>query len=142
MLAAFFALTSSAADASDPRDTAKTTLDKALTALAQREAAQSRFSRAMIPPKTRMVRILDESARRDLRGSAFFAFSIDERRGLQAVVSKDALTGCVYPESGEVFIKRGDSHYPMGLLLGKTSKKAEAHVCGEPKVQVAQGGSR
>jgi len=79
----------------------------------------------------RTVRILDERARRDLRGAEFFAFSIDERRGIQKVVAQDAITGCVYPGSGDVFVKRGDSHYPVGLLLGQTSKKAEAHVCVE-----------
>ena len=35
----------------------------------------------------------------------------------------------------------GDSHYLAGVLLGKTSKKAEAHVCVEATVEVAQAGS-
>jgi len=142
-LSAIFGLTASVALASDPVASAKTTVERALTQpLAQREATQSRFSRAAIPARTRSVRMTDTSARRDLRGSEFFAFSIDERRGWQQVLSKDALTGCVYPKSGEVFIKRGDSHYPAGLLLGKTSRKAEAQVCVEAKVEVAQGGQR
>jgi hypothetical protein len=129
------------AHASDPAASARTTVEKALTQpLAQREAMQSRFSRAAIPARTRTVRIVDASAHRDLRGGEFFGFSIDERRGWQQVLSAGALTGCVYPKSGEVFIERGDSHYPAGLLLGKTSRKAEAHVCVEAKVEVAQGG--
>ena len=83
------------------------------------------------------MRILDVSPRRDVRGSEFFAFSIDERHGWEDVLTKNTLTGCVYPSSGDVFIKRGDSHYPAGMLLGQTSKKAEAHVCVEQKAQVA-----
>jgi hypothetical protein len=124
------------ANASDPPASAKTTVEKVLTEpLGRRETKQYRFSRAAAPPRTRTVRILDERARRDVRGSEFFAFSIDERRGWQQVLAKDALTGCVYPKSGDVFVKRGDSHYPVGLLLGQTSKKAEAHVCVEPRAE-------
>jgi hypothetical protein len=140
-LSAIFGLMASVAHASDPADSAKTTVEKALThPLAHREATQSRFSRVAIPARTRTVRIVDSSAHRDSRGWEFFAFSIDEERGRQHVLSKDALTGCVYPKSGEVFVKRGDSHYPAALLLGKTSKKPEAQVCVEAKVEVAQGG--
>jgi hypothetical protein len=139
--ALFFGLTASVAHASDPAASAKTTVEKALTLpLAEREANRSRFSRVAIPARTRTVRIVDASAQRDSRGSEFFAFSIDEQRGWQKVLSRDGLTGCVYPKSGEVFVKRGDSHYPAGLLLGKTSKKAEPHVCVEVNVEVAQGG--
>jgi hypothetical protein len=138
-----FALAASVAHASDQVVTAKTTVEIVLTQpLGQREAKQSRFSRAAIPPRARTVRIIDAAAHRDLRGAEFYAFSIDERRGFQQVLSKDALTGCVYPKSGEVFVKRGDAHYPAELLLGKTSKKAEAHVCVEAKIEVAQGGRR
>src|SRR3954463_10311789 len=109
-LSAIFGLAASVAHASDPDVSAKTTVEKALTRpLAQREATQSRFSRAAIPARTRTVRIVDASAHRDPRGLEFIAFSIDEQRGRQHLLSKDALTGCVYPKSGEVFVKRGDS---------------------------------
>jgi hypothetical protein len=120
---------------------AQNTVEKALTEpLARQEAEQSRFSRAAIPPRSRTVRITDESPHRDVEGRVFLVFSIDERRGRRHVLAKDALTGCVYPKSGEVFVKRGDSHYPARLLLGKTSKKAAAHVCVDVKPEVAQGG--
>ena len=136
---AIFGLTASVAHASDPETSARTTVEKALTQpLAQQEAKRSRYSRAAIAPRVRTVRVLDQRAHRDLRGAEFFAFSIDERRGLRAALQKDAVTGCVYPRSGEVFVARGDSHYPAGLLLGKTSTKADAHVCVESNVQVAQ----
>jgi hypothetical protein len=132
VLSAVFGLTSSVASASDPTASAKTTVERSLTEpLARQEARRSRFSRVAIPARTRTVRILDERARQDLRGSEFFAFSIDERHGWHNILAKDAITGCVYPKSGDVFVKRGDSHYPVGLLLGQTSKKAEAHVCVE-----------
>jgi hypothetical protein len=140
-LSAIFGLTASVAHASDPAASAKRTVEEALTQpLAEREAPHPLLSRTTIPARTRTVRIVDASARRDPRGSEFFAFSIDERRGWQQVLSKDALTGCVYPKSGEVFVKRGDAHYPAAMLLGKTAKKAEAHVCVEAKVEVAQVG--
>ena len=132
VLSAVLGLASSLASASDPPASAKTTVERALTEpLARQEARRSRLSRAAIPARARTVRILDERARRDLRGSEFLAFSIDERHGWQGAVAKNAITGCVYPGSGDVFVKRGDSHYPAGLLLGQTSKKAEAHVCVE-----------
>jgi hypothetical protein len=137
-----FGLSSSAANA-DPPVSAKTTVERTLTQpLARQEARRSRFSRAAIPARTRTVRVLDERARLDVRGAEFFAFSIDERHGWEGVLTKDALKGCVYPRSGEVFIKRGDSHYPAGLLLGQTSKKAETHVCVEQKPQVAVATTR
>jgi hypothetical protein len=140
-LSTILGLTLSVAQASDPAAAARTTVERALTQpLAEREATRSRFSRVAIPARTRTVRIVDVSARRDARGLEFLAFSIDEQRGRQHALSRDALTGCVYPKSGAVFVKRGDSHYPVGLLLGKTSQKAEAHVCVEAKVEVAQGG--
>jgi hypothetical protein len=138
-LLAIFGLTVSVANASDPAASARSTVQEALTEpLAHLEARRSRYSRAAIAPRVRTVRLLDERAHRDLRGAEFFAFSVDERRGFRAVLHKDAVTGCVYPNSGEVFVVRGDSHYPAGLLLGKTSKKAEAHVCVESKAQVAK----
>jgi len=136
---AIFGLTASVAHASDPVASATMTVEKVLTEpLAQQELKRARFSRAAIAPRTRTVRVLDQRPRRDPRGAEFFAFSIDEQRGLRAVVRKDAFRGCIYPNSGQVFIARGDAHYPAGLLLGKTSKKAEAHVCVESKVQVAR----
>lgn len=149
-LSTIFGLTASVAHAADPSvpatsatsaTSAKAAVEKALTQpLAEREAERSRFSRAAIPARQRTVRIVDPSAHLDLRGAEFIAFTIDEQRGRQHVLSKDALTGCVYPKSGAVFVKRGDAHYPAGLLLGKTSKKAGAHVCVEAKIEVAQGG--
>jgi hypothetical protein len=128
------------ANASDPPTSAKTAVERALTQpLARQEARRSRLTRAEIPARARTVRILDASARRDLRGSEFFAFTIDERRGWQKVLTENAITGCVYPSSGDVFIKRRDSYYPAGLLLGQTSKKADAHVCVEmPAVAAAR----
>lgn len=138
-LLAIFGLTASVAHASDPVASATMTVEKVLTVpLAKQEATRSRYSRAAIAPRTRTVRVLDQRPHQDLKGAEFFAFSIDEQRGYRAVLRKDAVTGCIYPNSGEVFVTRGDSHYPAGLLLGKTSKKAEAHVCVESKVQVAK----
>ena len=132
VLSAAFGLASLVANASDPPTSAKAAVEKALTEpLARQEARRSRLTRAEIPARARTVRILDERAHRDVRGSEFFTFTIDERRGWQKVLTRDAITGCVYPNSGEVFIKRRDSYYPAGLLLGQTSKKAETNVCVE-----------
>src|SRR4051812_28678947 len=102
VLSTIFGLTSLSARASDPPPSAQTAVDNELIKpLARREGRQSRFSRVVIPARTRTARIL-EGAHRDTRGSEFFRFSIDERRGMQQVLFKDALTGCVYPQSGDV----------------------------------------
>ncbi len=125
-------LLSAGAPASDPTPAAeaKATIERLLIEpLADRDEQSSRFSRARIPPTRRTVRMLEADARRDAGGAKFFTFAIDERRGMKATTATEAMTGCVYPETSEVYVKRGEVHYPAAFLFGKTKEKAEPQVC-------------
>jgi hypothetical protein len=100
--------------------------------LAAKEQKQSKFSRARMPPEERRVRLLDESPRTDARGEAFYTFAVDARHGINIAEEdwvRDTVTGCVYPERGEVFVKVGDELRPAALLLGKRAKPAAARTC-------------
>jgi hypothetical protein len=110
--------------------------------LAAKERDQSRFSRARLPAQERRVRILDEEIRKDAAGNAFFTFAIDARHGVfgpaddESQWRRAAVTGCVYVERGEVFVKSGDRYRPAAFLLGKNLKPAAEPTCQD--VIVAQ----
>jgi hypothetical protein len=102
--------------------------------LAAKEREQSKFSRARLPPSERRVRVLDDKPKQDSAGDAFFAFAIDARHGWaddagEANWSKAAITGCVYPGRGEVFIKRGKAFHPAAAAVGKKTKAAPDRTC-------------
>jgi hypothetical protein len=101
--------------------------------LAVKEDGQSKFSRARLPAQERRVRILDDHARKDARGVAFVRFAVDARHGYQpddeANWRKDAITGCVYLERSQIFVKRGDEYRPAAFLLGKKLKAAPDTTC-------------
>ncbi|HVT07529.1 MAG TPA: hypothetical protein VHO67_08730 [Polyangia bacterium] len=61
----------------------------------------------------------------DERSGAFSRRPPDDDRGWR----KDAIVGCVYPGSDEVFVKRGDKFFGASLLLGKKTPAADAAVC-------------
>jgi hypothetical protein len=111
---------------------------KLLDPLQKKEASRSHFSRAAMPPMARRVRILDTAAQRDTKGRSFVQFAIDESRGLvlanekqgsDANWFKNVITGCVYPETGEVLIKRGEVYLTSSVLLGQPSSAASTDVC-------------
>ena len=110
---------------------------KLLEPLVKKEANRSRFSRAAMPPQARRIRILDQAPRADAQGRSFFAFAIDETRfGAPAGEEipetswfKDAITGCVYPESGEVLVQRGETYYASTILLGEAASTASVEAC-------------
>ena len=118
--------------------------------LAKKEAKRSRFSRAYQPPVARRVRVTDEKALTDSKGAEFMGFAVDVKHGAlddlladedgearpEETWSKNAIVGCVYPDSGEVFIKRGGKYVGASLLLGKKSSAPE-HVCQGTGAQVA-----
>jgi hypothetical protein len=111
--------------------------------LIAKEDKQGRFSRGRMPPQERRVRILDEKPRKDAGGVAFMRFSVDARFGYLAKTSddesqwrRDTITGCVYLERNQVFVKKGDSYRPAAFLLGKNVKAAAESTC-EPAGQVA-----
>jgi hypothetical protein len=109
--------------------------------LAIKEDGQSKFSRARLPAQERRVRILDDHARKDARGVAFVRFAIDARHGYQpddeANWRKDAITGCVYLDRSQIFIKRGDEFRPAAFLLGKNLKAAASTTCKPAAEQLA-----
>ena len=116
---------------------AKAALQETLLApLEKKEAERSRYSRAVLPPQTRRIRILGVS-KTDAKGRPFLSFAIDESRAYgirdQEVAEsdwlKDAITGCVYPETAAVMVKRGEVYYPSSILLGIRTPIASADVC-------------
>lgn len=102
--------------------------------LAAKDSERARFSRAKMPASARRVRVLDEAPQRDEAGKAFFTFAVDTRGAFaddddEGSWRKDAVVGCVYPEAAQVFVVRGERHYPAAFLLGKKAPVAEASVC-------------
>ena len=113
------------ADETTPVEHARRQVDTALVKpLAQQENAGSRFSRARPIPHDRRVRVTSAVLTQDKAGKAFLPFSIDVRYG--AEWKKDDIVGCVYPGNGDVYVKRGDTVYPAGLLLGKKVRVVES----------------
>ena len=107
-----------------------------LLPLKNTEKDLSPFSRRAIPPKERRIRTLALETSNDNQGSAFVPFAVDDLFGTFNIDgkatsewSKNAITGCVYPKTGEVFIARGKEFYPAALLLGKRKKAAQSHIC-------------
>jgi hypothetical protein len=112
--------------------------------LAQKERHHSRFSRVYIPPQVRRIRLPDAVAKSDAKGKTFVTFAIDARHrwtnGDDADWRKDTMTGCVYPERGEVFVNTAGKLYPAALLLGKKSDPAPDGTCkaAEPQLHAAK----
>jgi hypothetical protein len=115
-----------------------------LSPLAEKESRRSRFSRAMAPPTARRLRITAPVAQVDERGRPFFSFAVDVRRGLvfeedeAPTWTRDAVSGCVYPKTNEVFVKNGETWVSSDLLLGKRVKPAEASTCRAAVAEVAR----
>lgn len=102
--------------------------------LVAKDREQSKFSRARLPPAERRVRLLDEKPQQDSAGESFVSFAIDARHGWgddndEASWQKAAITGCVYPSRGEVFIKRGKAFHPAAAAVGKKTKAAPEATC-------------
>jgi hypothetical protein len=127
--------------------TEKSVEKKFLKALIAKEDARSRLSRARLPPTARRIRATDQVAQKDDKGSEFVAFAIDNKWGYEfdedeaprqkkvakndpdAGWTKNVITGCYYPSSGEVFVKYGKDFRASEVLLGKKTPVAAAHVC-------------
>jgi hypothetical protein len=105
--------------------------EKLLAPLAARESARSSYSRARPPAAERRLRMLDAAPVADGKGAAFVGFAVDARygRGGAGQWQEKVITGCVYVESGEVYVRYGDAFRAAGVLLGKTTPPAAAHVC-------------
>jgi hypothetical protein len=116
-----FALASlpSLASADEPFIWAKNRVDAAIVKpMSARERGGS-FSRGRPPPRQSRIRITQPNESRDPSDRAFVAFAIDVRWGGTSEWNKDDVVGCVYRESGKVFVKIGDGYRPAAILLGK-----------------------
>ncbi len=124
-------LVSSAAFAED--DARAIIQNTLVTPLKAKEAKQSRFSRARMPPQARRIRVLEEKT--DSGGEKFVNFAIDSSFGMldaadgEEAWAKNTTTGCVYVGSQEVFVKLGAAFRPAAVMLGKKSEPADARVC-------------
>ena len=112
--------------------------DQLLEPLKKKEAKRPRFSRAAPPPSARRIRILETVALTDSKGRSFVPFAIDESRSYVAKLDpdsadadwrKDAITGCLYPNSGEIWVKLGETYYASSVLLGTSASTAKDGVC-------------
>jgi hypothetical protein len=96
-----------------------------------------------MPPEERRVRILDEQPSKDAQGIAFMRFSIDARWGMlggdddENHWRRDDITGCVYLDKSQIFVKNGDQYRPAAFLLGKNLKAAAQPTCQPTSAQVA-----
>lgn len=108
---------------------ARRRVDEALVKpLAQSQG--KRFSRARPPPRERRVRVTQSTPTRDARGRAFVSFAVDVRFGSEW--QRDDIVGCVYRDSGDVFVKRGDAHRPAAFLFGKDAQPVPGVCAAAP----------
>src|SRR5262249_43457795 len=94
--------------------------------LASIDLANSRFSRTRLPPVERRVRVLQTTATLDRAGRPFVPFAVDVRFG--AEWHDNDIVGCAYPNTGDLFVKKGDAYRPASFLLGKNADPAPG-VC-------------
>jgi hypothetical protein len=103
-----------------------------LEPLTEKDVKQSRYSRAVMPPRERRLRV-DAQAHKDAQGASFVRFFVDERHGWGGDETKNwaqgAITGCVYVDKREVFVQRGEEFRPAAFLLGKNLKAAPESTC-------------
>jgi hypothetical protein len=111
---------------------------------AAQQEKQGRFTRGRLPAAAHRVRILDEKQRTDTAGVAFLRFAVDSRYGFfepthddESRWNRDTITGCVYLERNQVFVKKGDGYRPAAFLLGKNVKAAAESTCTPAADQVA-----
>ena len=103
-----------------------------LEPLAQKEKERSKFSRARMPPQERRVRVTQVAPAVDASGRAYLTFAVDVRRGTEW--HENDLIGCGYPQTGAIFVKRGEEYRPADVLLGK-DLAAAPNVCAPGKAR-------
>ena len=87
----------------------------------------SRFSRMRPPPRERRVRMPQQTPSLDASKRAFLPFAIDGKYS-GGTWEENQITGCVYPDKGDMFVKIGDGYRPASFLLG-ASAYAVAGAC-------------
>ncbi len=95
--------------------------------LAAHEQDTSRFSRMRMPPRERRVRMTQTTTSLDASKRAFLTFAIDGKF-TGGEWQENQITGCVYTEKGDMFVKMGDSYRPASFLLGAAGDPV-AGVC-------------
>lgn len=93
--------------------------------LKKQEEDRSAFSRVIQSPKERRVRILQTRMSHDHKGRTFLAYAIDVRYGDEW---KENIQGCVYTQTGNIYVDVGDEYRSHEFLLGKDVKPV-AGVC-------------
>ena len=116
----------------DQRQAQTVVQTKLVNPLSEKEAARSRFSRVLRPTPVMRVRVTDPQPQKDAHGSAYMTFAVDSCnrfvRDKGDCWQRAAITGCVYPQSGQVFVQRGDQFFPADVMLGKKADSA-SNVC-------------
>ena len=94
------------------------------------ERARSRFSRALLPPMARRVSIRSDEASRDGTGRTYVPFRVEESyRPDQWRASR--LAGCIYPETGAIYVKAGEGrYYDAAVFFQKSAARAPSAACG------------
>lgn len=85
--------------------------------LAKQEDERSTMSRVRRPPHERRARITEKTVTMDKNGRAFVTFAVDVRYGDKW--KQDDVVGCVYKDSGNLYVKKGDAYRPFAFLLGQ-----------------------
>lgn len=104
---------------------------KLVTPLSEKESTRSRFSRVLLPATVMRVRVIDPQPQKDTQGGAYLTFAVDSCRAFNRKADcwqQAAITGCVYPTSGQVFVQRGKQYFPAEIMLGKKAESA-VNVC-------------
>lgn len=107
---------------------------KLVTPLAAKESERSRFSRALRPAPQMRVRMTDPEPQKDSNGGEYMTFAVDTCYGFRRTADcwqKAAITGCVYPGNGKIFVQRGSDYYPAEVMLGKRGETTPT-VCHPP----------
>ena len=76
------------------------------------------FSRERPPPHQSRVRTPDPE-QTDPSKRVFASFAIDVRFGNDTW--REDVVGCVYKDSGKIFVKLGDDYRPAAILLGRSA---------------------
>jgi hypothetical protein len=127
VLALLLAPSFASADEDPPAVVAQRRIEKGLVQpLVQKERERSRFSRAMMPPQERRVRVTQTVPVVDGNGRSYLTFAIDVRRG--PTWHDNEVVGCAYLQTGALFVKSGDAYRPAAILLGK-ALDAVPNVC-------------
>lgn len=95
--------------------------------LTEHDKQTSRFSRMRMPPQERRVRMPQPTVSHDQAGRSFLPFAIDGKY-TGGDWQENEITGCVYTEKGDMFVKIGDGFRPASFLLGTTADPV-AGVC-------------